>query len=99
MSLFERVVSQQVEFLFVVGRSGAFNNVAFDVFLLNRDAFLDVLTDETSGGGGVRCGEMTHSQVELEPFRDGGFQRRNLLEEVDRFGPRGGVCVVNEDFL
>ena len=45
MCLLKRIVSQQVEFFFVVNGAAAFNNVAFDVFLLNRDAFLDVLTD------------------------------------------------------
>ena len=96
MSLFERVVSQQVEFLFVVGRSGPLNRVALHVLFRDRDALLHVLPNQTCSGVGVGPGEVTNSQVELESLRDGGFQRRYPLEEVHRLGPRGRVGVVNQ---
>ena len=53
MGLLERVVSQKVEFFLVVGGAGTFDRVPFNVLLRDRDASLDVLTNQACSPVGV----------------------------------------------
>ena len=58
VSLLERVISEEVEFLFVVGGPCLFHHVALDIFLEDLGPLLDVLTDHSS-----RCTRVATSGV------------------------------------
>ena len=98
MGLLEGIIAEQIQFFFVVHRLGAFNKVALHVFFGDGDALLNVLTNQTGGSIGVLGGFVTHSEVEFEPLRDGGFESGYLVEQVHRFGPRRGMGIMNQGF-
>ena len=96
MSLFKRVVSQQIEFFLVVDRPGPLDDVPLHVLFADRDALLHVLANQASCCVRVGCCEMADAKIEFEPFRDGGLQRRNALQQIHRLRPRRGVRVMNQ---
>ena len=96
MRLLEWIISEEVKFLFVVGRSGLFNHVALNVFLKNRLPLLNMLANHARSRVGVGTRGMTYPQVEFETFCDGRFEGRNSLQEINCFSPRLGVGVMNQ---
>ena len=90
------IVSKKIEFFFVVNRASFLNNVALNILFLDRDALLNVLTNEASGSVSVRFGNVADSEIEFETLCDGCFQRGDFLEQINGPRPRSGVSVVNE---